>query len=65
MDITVQAQKWIDKSKPKEPTFVLMYLETLRGQQPTILWKGKFVNPHSSGSCFYYILKCLIIRKTL
>ena len=50
-----------DKSKHKEPTFVLMYLEKLRGRQPTILWKGKFVNPHSSGSCFYYILKCLII----
>ena len=31
MDITVQVQKWIDKSKPKEPTFVLMYLEKLRG----------------------------------
>ena len=31
MDITVQVQKWMDKSKPKEPTFVLMYLDKLRG----------------------------------
>ena len=60
MDITVQAQKWIDKSKPKEPAFVLLYLEKLRGYFTTILWKDKFVNPHSSGS-FYYVSKCLII----